>query len=120
MPVCSVRAHLSVSPPSVSREGIRDGGRPLDNWQLAPLLSAQKLTAEWSDREVYEMTLDLGATDLAYCPGDSLDILPENDPDVVDRLIGRLNLNGTHCLTLEATEGTDTPLPHITRNKTLR
>ena len=119
MPVCSVHARLSVSPAAVSGEGTPDG-RSLDHWQLAPLLSAQKLTAEWSDREVYEMTLDLGATNLTYAPGDSLDVLPENDSDVVDRLLERLNLNGAHFLTLAATEGTDIPLPHITQNRTLR
>jgi len=74
---------------------------------LASISSWEKLTADWSDREVYLLTFDLDGSGMTYVPGDSLSIMPENDPDLVDRLLTRLEIDGSKTLRLWNSDDAD-------------
>ncbi|GBG66666.1 hypothetical protein CBR_g66801 [Chara braunii] len=85
---------------------------------LVQVTDARCMTAEWSDRRVLHMEMDISGLGISYNPGDSIGIAPENDPTVVDSLINRLGLNGS--ARFEVTPGSadgpgrDGPvLPHV-------
>ena len=40
------------------------------------------------------MEVDLSGSGMQYAPGDSLGVLPQNDPALVDTLLARLELDG--------------------------
>jgi len=56
----------------------------------AVLLSRRKLNAAGSQKATYHIEIDLDAADLDYEAGDSLGILPANDPALVDRIIAAI------------------------------
>lgn len=60
----------------------------------APVVSAKYLTAEWSDRVVIHLALlKPPGGNISASPGDSIGVLPENDPQEVEALLARLALN---------------------------
>ena len=122
MPVCGISVILSDDPSGLTQksESKREPPYSSTNRYPAPLVDAQKLTADWSDREVYLLTFDLSKSDLDFSPGDSLDIMPENDPVLVEKLLKRLNLNGSKRLTVKSLEGSDKEMAHIEPFYTLR
>lgn len=76
---------------------------------MAPLASAQMLTRcpindGETDRVVYHMELDIAGSGIEYKPGDSIAILPENDPKLVDGILNRLGLDGDSVFTVELME----------------
>lgn len=91
-----------------------------DNRKAVKIASVEKLTAEWSDREVYLMNFDLGSNELPFKVGDSLDLLPQNDPVLVEELLTRLELNGDLKVSIKALEDSDKTLPHIKPHYTIR
>ncbi|WP_446469872.1 NADPH-dependent assimilatory sulfite reductase flavoprotein subunit [Xenorhabdus stockiae] len=66
----------------------------------ASLLVNQKITGRTSDKDVRHIEIDLGDSGLRYQPGDSLGVWFENDPVLVDELIGLLHLEGTETVTV--------------------
>ncbi|KAL4447522.1 hypothetical protein ABPG75_004741 [Micractinium tetrahymenae] len=62
----------------------------------APVIGARYLTTELSgpDRQVLHLELDISGSSMRYSPGDSLGVLPENDPALVQALLERLGLDG--------------------------
>lgn len=60
----------------------------------ASLLNNQKITGRGSQKDVRHIEIDLGDSGLRYQPGDSLGIWFDNDPALVDELVGLLWLNG--------------------------
>jgi len=79
-------AHLrSVSmPPPVSRK------QPF----AAEVLVNQRITGSDSSKDVRHIELNLEGSRLAYLPGDSLGVVPQNPPELVDTLLDLLKLNG--------------------------
>ena len=69
----------------------------------ATISSARYLTTEQCDpdRRVIHMQFDLGASGITYAPGDSLGVLPENDPALVDSLIDHLGLDKDACFSVK-------------------
>ena len=59
---------------------------------LAPILEAQALTGRGSDKETRQVELALEGAGMDYLPGDSLAVVPQNDPALVDDLITMLGL----------------------------
>ncbi len=57
----------------------------------ASFKSAERLTAESSDKDVRHIVIDLAGTDLDYVPGDSLGVHATNDPALVEALMARLD-----------------------------
>ncbi|KAK9818129.1 hypothetical protein WJX72_007597 [[Myrmecia] bisecta] len=60
----------------------------------ARVADARYLTAPTSERKVLHVAFDVSGSGMAYHPGDSLGLLPENDPALVDGLLARLGQDG--------------------------
>lgn len=63
------------------------------------------MTAPNSDRRVIHVELDITGSKLRYKPGDSIGVLPQNPPDLVEALLKRLGLNGQETFSLAKTDG---------------
>lgn len=83
-----------VERPKVERGYGRDAPVP------ARLVSSARLTAPGAEKETRHVVLDLAASDLAYEPGDSLGIWPQNNPDEVELVLAILRARGSEAVTL--------------------
>lgn len=61
---------------------------------IASLAVNQKITGRNSDKDVRHIEIDLGESGLRYQPGDALGVWYENDPELVQELVGLLWLKG--------------------------
>lgn len=70
---------------------------------LAPIREAKYLTTKESDidRRVIHMQFDLSSSGIKYGPGDSLGVLPKNDPVLVEDLLQHLGIDGDKCFRVE-------------------
>lgn len=59
----------------------------------AEIVAHVNLNSSRSDKETVHLALDLGP-DAAWTPGDSLDLFPENDPALVEDIVGLVGLVG--------------------------
>ncbi len=66
----------------------------------ARLVSSISLTSPAAEKETRHIVIDLAGSDLAYEPGDSLGIWPQNNPDEVELLIAILKAKGSEAVTL--------------------
>jgi sulfite reductase (NADPH) flavoprotein alpha-component len=66
---------------------------------LAQLVRTVVLTQAGSEKDTRHFEIDLGDSGLAYEPGDSLAILPQNDPVLVEELIAHLGADGGEVVT---------------------
>ena len=66
----------------------------------ARLVESALLTAPTSDREIHHVVLELEDAALAYDPGDSLGVWPQNNPDEVELLVAILRAKGSEAATL--------------------
>ncbi|HWL27440.1 MAG TPA: assimilatory sulfite reductase (NADPH) flavoprotein subunit [Burkholderiaceae bacterium] len=60
---------------------------------LAELLLNQPITGRGSDKDVRHLEISLQDSDLTYQPGDALGVWPTQSAELVDRVIGILDLN---------------------------
>ncbi|MBD8162519.1 NADPH-dependent assimilatory sulfite reductase flavoprotein subunit [Erwinia persicina] len=71
----------------------------------APLTASfavnQKITGRDSDKDVRHIEIDLGDSGLRYQPGDALGVWYENDPLLVQELLGLLWLKGDEPVTVD-------------------
>lgn len=71
-----------------------------------PLLATMKrtalLTEGCSTKDTYHFEIDLRGSGLEFTPGDSLAVLPHNDPALVDEIIQLLGLDATEVVTSPA------------------
>ena len=67
----------------------------------ATLLLNQKITGRNSDKDVRHIEIDLGDSGLRYQAGDALGVWFDNDPALVDELLGLLWLKGDESITLD-------------------
>ncbi len=58
------------------------------------VLVNQKITGNGSSKDVRHIELDLEGSNLVYLPGDSLGVMPQNPPELVERLLDMLKLDG--------------------------
>jgi sulfite reductase (NADPH) flavoprotein alpha-component len=72
------------------------------------LLVNRKLTGDGSAKEVRHFEIALPATELTYEAGDSLGIIPANDPVLVSDLLGTLGFDGEEAV--PGAEGGEFPL----------
>jgi NADPH-ferrihemoprotein reductase len=74
-----------------------DGPHTAESPYLAPVTRSKLMTDPASDRRVLHLEFDLTAAkraaSLAYEPGDSIGVLPRNDPELVSELASRLGLS---------------------------
>lgn len=66
---------------------------------LAPLKRKQLLTGEGSSKETMHYEFDLSGSGEQYDVGDALNILPINQPELVDELLQALNASGEEKVT---------------------
>ncbi|EKN4706036.1 NADPH-dependent assimilatory sulfite reductase flavoprotein subunit [Yersinia ruckeri] len=72
-------------------------GTPL----TAKLALNQKITGRYSEKDVRHIEIDLADSGLRYQPGDALGVWYENDPVLVDELLGLLWLKGDEPVTVD-------------------
>eukprot|EP00878_Enallax_costatus_P043953 GHUV01052076.1.p1 GENE.GHUV01052076.1~~GHUV01052076.1.p1 ORF type:complete len:736 (+),score=250.64 GHUV01052076.1:1236-3443(+) len=60
----------------------------------ARVSDARRMTAEWSDRIVIHMELEVSSSGMKFGPGDSVGVLPQNPAQLVSGLLQRLGLDG--------------------------
>jgi len=70
----------------------------------AAVLDKVKITGRDSDKEVYHVEISLQGSGLTYLPGDSLGILNDNPPNLVDQLILKLQLDPSEPVHLKRGE----------------
>ncbi|PTN06353.1 assimilatory sulfite reductase (NADPH) flavoprotein subunit [Mangrovibacterium marinum] len=70
----------------------------------AAVIDKVKITGRDSDKEVYHVELDLAGSGIAYQPGDSLGVLADNPPALVDQIIETLKLNPEQNVAIKKTE----------------
>ncbi|MEH3055046.1 MAG: assimilatory sulfite reductase (NADPH) flavoprotein subunit [Patulibacter minatonensis] len=70
----------------------------------AAILENHPLTGRGSTKETRHVELSLEGSGLTYLPGDALGIVAQNDPAVVDALLGELGLTGSETVSLKSGE----------------
>lgn len=62
------------------------------------LARTEVLTKPGSEKDTRHFEIDLGDTGLSYEPGDSLAVLPQNDPELVGEIIAHLGASGDEAV----------------------
>jgi len=68
---------------------------------LATVVDKVKITGRDSDKEVYHVELSLEGSGITYEPGDSVGILANNPPQLVNDILNRLGLDGAESVTIK-------------------
>jgi sulfite reductase (NADPH) flavoprotein alpha-component len=68
------------------------------NPYAAEIIEHVNLNGRWSQKETIHLELDLGESGIAYEPGDSLAIRPQNDPDLAKAILKTTGLAGEQAL----------------------
>ncbi|MDR0217954.1 MAG: NADPH-dependent assimilatory sulfite reductase flavoprotein subunit [Enterobacteriaceae bacterium] len=68
---------------------------------IASLSVNQRITGRGSDKDVRHIEIALGDSGLHYQPGDALGVWFENDPALVDELLGLLHLTGSEPVSVQ-------------------
>ncbi|HEY9577988.1 MAG TPA: sulfite reductase flavoprotein subunit alpha, partial [Pseudobacillus sp.] len=66
----------------------------------AEILENINLNGRGSNKETRHLELSLEGSNLEFEPGDSLGIYPENDPELVDQIIQKMNWNSDEIITV--------------------
>ena len=66
-----------------------------DNPFSAEILRNQAITGRGSSKDVRHIELDLEGSGLRYQPGDSLGVIPQNPPQLVDAILKKLRFTGS-------------------------
>lgn len=66
---------------------------------LARLKSRQLLSSPDSSKRTLHLVLDIEGSGLTYQPGDTVGVLPENHPDIIDQLLSHLFWTGEERIT---------------------
>lgn len=71
---------------------------------IATVLDKVKITGRDSDKEVYHVELSLENSGITYEPGDSVGILANNPPTLVEAILRQTGFSGTENINLKETE----------------
>jgi sulfite reductase (NADPH) flavoprotein alpha-component len=66
----------------------------------ARVLQSQKITGRGSHRDVRHVELDIAASGLQYLPGDSLGVMPQNPPQLIERVLEAIGQDGSATVTI--------------------
>jgi sulfite reductase (NADPH) flavoprotein alpha-component len=71
------------------------GARVADNDRRVsvPIVDVHRLTQEAAEKDVWSIRLAVDSSTIPYQPGDSVSVLPQNDPGTVDALLAALGLD---------------------------
>ena len=75
-----------------------------DNPHAAEILTRQRITGRGSSKDVRHLELDLEESGLLYLPGDSLGVIPQNPPQLVDALLSPLNFKGNEEVVVDGSK----------------
>ncbi len=111
----TLKAILAEAPAPVPVAGM--AAEPAHATAPVRVLSAERLTAEGSAKDVRHVVIDLAGTGLSYQPGDSLSLACPNDPALVEACIAALGATGDepvgeHGLRHALTHTHDIARPH--------
>jgi sulfite reductase (NADPH) flavoprotein alpha-component len=67
----------------------------------ATVIDKVKITGRDSDKEVYHVELSLDGSGIAYEPGDSVGILANNPPELVEAILKHSGFDGTESITIK-------------------
>jgi sulfite reductase (NADPH) flavoprotein alpha-component len=81
------------SPPAASRPA-NAPGRSRERPVEATFRSRHRLNGAGSGKETYHVDIDLTGTGIDYAPGDSLGVVPANDPELVSAVLDALRADG--------------------------
>ena len=81
------------------------GGYSSERPFWAEVSEARYETAAWSERKVLHLQMELADSGMVYEAGDSIGILPENNPDLVKHTINRLGLSPDAVFTVNPAGG---------------
>lgn len=90
---------------------------------LAKILSAKRLTSSDAVKQVIELIIDTADTNFNIRPGDAIGILPENDEELVEKIMERLdikNMADRYFVFKPLNESLTSINPHIQTPCTLR
>lgn len=79
---------------------LNDPSAPTKDNPYPSKLLVNRLLTEGSDKETRHFELSLSDSGLSYEPGDSLGVIPQNDPKVVRDLLAAVGLSGEEEVTL--------------------
>ncbi|HEY4302503.1 MAG TPA: sulfite reductase subunit alpha [Candidatus Didemnitutus sp.] len=79
-----------------------------NNPLVARVVENRVLNKEGSSKDVRHVVVDITGSGMAYHPGDSLGIFPQNRHQAVDELIARLGATGTEAVALPLSGGSVT------------
>jgi len=79
---------------------LNDPSAPTKDNPYPSKLLVNRLLTEGSDKETRHFELSLSESGLSYEPGDSLGVIPQNDPKVVRDLLAAVGLSGEEEVTL--------------------
>lgn len=91
----TVSAAISTTPSS-----IQDSGYSRSNPYYAEVLDIINLNGRGSNKETLHIELAIEDSGIAFEPGDSLGIFPNNDPDLVDLLVNALGFSPSESVTI--------------------
>ncbi|HEY1792056.1 MAG TPA: sulfite reductase subunit alpha [Opitutaceae bacterium] len=66
----------------------------------AAVVVSRRLSGEGSAKQVQHVEVDLGSSGMAYEAGDALGVWPQNCPELVNELLGRLGCDGEEAVLL--------------------
>lgn len=95
-PTEAAPVYATAAPTPVAATAVYDRRHPF----LAPVIDNVVLTGRGSTKETRHVELSLEGSGLAYRPGDTLGIVPRNDPALVAALLDRLALSATAPVTV--------------------
>ena len=80
--------------------GAYDASRPF----LSRIVDARVMTSLTSDRRVIHLDVSTEGSGIVYAPGDSIGVLPENDPELISAFLERIDASGNRDSTINVYE----------------
>lgn len=96
----SLGSATASSPPMVMEEVQYSRKKPF----LGTVIDKVKITGRGSDKEVYHVEISLEGSGIKYEPGDSVGILANNPPDLVEAILKQTNLQGNETVRIKESE----------------
>jgi sulfite reductase (NADPH) flavoprotein alpha-component len=108
----ALKALLAEAAPTAAPVSVAKPSGPVG--EAIGFVAATRLTGDGSAKDVRQVVLDLGGSGLAYQPGDSLGVIVENDPALVDAVMAALGAEDALRPTLSVEKDIARPLDRTT------
>ncbi|MDN3567367.1 sulfite reductase subunit alpha [Paeniroseomonas aquatica] len=108
----ALKALLAEAAPAAAPVSVAKPAGPVG--EAIGFVAAKRLTGDGSAKDVRQVVLDLGSSGLAYQPGDSLGVIVENDPALVDAVMVALGAEDALRPTLSVEKDIARPLDRTT------